>query len=121
MRVRVVNHLDDLTRDIAQVVPKVAAKLPEIVARNARFGNAVAQRFARESAGPHGKFYWKRLSAESKGDLAWEYGPTGDVVGNAIGAGWRNGPPNMDLEKSQDVVGPKFAKEVGDAAEGAFW
>lgn len=118
--IRVSNKLDDLTRDMAAIPPAAAAQMPGLVARHAALGNATAQRFARQRSGPHGKMYYKRITAEQRTPLFWEYGPTGDVVGSAVGAGWRDGPPNTDLERSQDVVGPKFADAVGKTAERLF-
>lgn len=118
--IRVTNHLDDLLKDMAGIPVDAAKRMPGIVARHGKMGNAAAQRFARESSGPHGRLYYKRITAEQRSPLSWEYGPTGDVVGNAVGAGWRSGPPNTDLERSQDVVGPKFADAVGDMADDLF-
>lgn len=92
-----------------------------VVAHHTEAGNAVARRFARESAGPHGKNYFKRITWELNSPLEGEYGPTGDVVGNAVGAGWRNGPPNTDLPRSADIQGPKFADDAGDILDQAFW
>lgn len=118
--IRVTNHLDGLTRDMTAIAATGRAKMVPVVARHARLGNTEAQRFARERSGPHGRLYYKRITAEQRSPLSWEYGPTGDVVGNAVGAGWRNGPPNTDLERSMDVVGPKFADAVGENAEKLF-
>lgn len=118
--IRVHNHLDDLTRDIAAIAPAAEAQMPGVVARYAKTGHAAAQRFARARSGPHGLNYYKRITAEQRTPLSWEYGPTGDVVGVAVGAGWRDGPANTDLERSTDVVGPKFADAVGNAADRLF-
>jgi len=119
--VRVIHDIDDLARDLAEIPVQALVKGSEIVRKNTNEGNKIAQRFARASAGPHGKLYYKRLTAEMTGPLEGEYGPRGVVAGRAVGAGWRNGPPNTDLEKSQDVIGPKFARDVGEMADGLFW
>lgn len=119
--VRVAHDIDDLANDLAAISLKVEKALPGVVSRNIREGNAIARGIARAEAGPHGKNYYKRLTAEMTGPLTGEYGPEGDVAGNAVGAGWRNGPPNTDLPKSLDIQGPKFAKDVGNVLDGLFW
>tara|TARA_R100000655_G_scaffold109699_1_gene165022 strand:+ start:6947 stop:7312 length:366 start_codon:yes stop_codon:yes gene_type:complete len=121
VRVRVIDSIGDLAADLARIPVKAATDLPPVVQRSVREGNALAQSFARAASGPHGKNYYKRITSEMTSPLVGEYGPHGNVVGNAVGAGWRSGPPNTDLEKSQDVIGPKFANTVGETAEGWFW
>lgn len=121
VRVEVRDSIGDLASDLANIPPRAATKFVGVVRSNVREGNKLAQGFARESSGPHGKNYWKRLSGEMTGPYTGEYGPTGTVVGNAVGAGWRHGPPNTDLPKSADIIGPKFAKGVGDVVDGLFW
>lgn len=118
--IRVTNKLDDLRYDMTAIKVGAETQFPGVVARYARMGNNAAQRFARQRSGPHGLNYWKRITAEARTPLSWEYGPEGDVVDNAVGAGWRNGPANTDLERSMDVVGPKFADAVGKTAERLF-
>lgn len=119
-RIRVEHSIGDLASDLASIPVTVTTKSVAAVARNVDQGTKLAQKFARASSGPHGRFYWKRISGEASG-LSGEYGPTGDVVGNAVGAGWRNGPPNTDLPKSADIQGPKFADDIGDILDKAFW
>lgn len=121
MRVSVSGGVSDLADDLAKIPVKAARGLATATKRNVNQGNAVARRFARESSGPHGKNYFKRITAEMTGPFEGEWGPTGDVAGNAVGAGWRNGPPNTDLPRSADIQGPKFAKDVGDVVDGLFW
>lgn len=121
MSVRVTHTIGDLQRDCAAVPVKAAPRMVKVVRKNVEQGNKVAQGVAKRKAGPHGTAYWKRLSAEMTGPLSGEYGPHGDVVGNAVGAGWRNGPPNTDLAKSADLQGPKFAHDAGSIFRGLFW
>lgn len=118
-RVRVIHSIGDLASDMRGITVGFARKAPGIVARNAREGNKIAQGFAKERSGRHGKSYWKRLSAEAIGPLTWEYGPHDG--GTPVGAGYRNGPPNLDLPNSADIIGPKFAADVTDTADGMFW
>ena len=117
--VHVQHTIGDLSRDMLGVAKKVRVVFPKVVARNAREGNRIAQRFARGAAGPHGTNYWKRMSAEAISPLEWEYGPHDG--GTPVGAGYRHGPPNTDMAKSADVIGPKFAADVSKQADRLFW
>lgn len=121
MRIHVEHSIGDLAGDLARIPAKMARQAPRIVQRNVNQGHRLAQRFARGSSGPHGALYYKRITAEMTGALEGEYGPTGDVVGNAVGAGWRSGPINTDLPRSADIQGPKFARDVSKMADGLFW
>lgn len=118
--IRVTNKLDDLARDMKGIATTGRAAMVPVVARYGEMGNNAARRFARQRSGPHGANYYKRITAEARTPLSWEYGPEGDVVENAVGAGWRNGPANTDLERSMDYVGPKFADAVGKTADRLF-
>lgn len=120
-RIRVSHSIGDLARDAARVVAKAGPGMTRVVRKNTMQGNKLAQGIARRASGPHGTNYYKRLTDEMTGPLTGEYGPTGTVAGNAVGGGWRNGPPNNDLPKSADVIGPRFAKDVGDLPERWFW
>ena len=120
MRVTVHDGIGDLADDIAAIPVKFTTEAPRVVLRWANYGNRQAQRFARAKAGPHGKDYYKRLSAEMTGPLSAEYGPTGVPKSNFIGVGFRHGV-NLDLPNSADLMGPRFAKAVSDLADGLFW
>lgn len=121
MRIRVEHSIGDLAADAAKIPVRAKRGMVDVVRTNVRQGNTLARRFAREKAGPHGKNYYKRITSEMTGPLEGEYGPTGDVAGKAVGAGWRNGPPNTDLARSADVQGPQLAKDAGDVLDGLFW
>jgi hypothetical protein len=121
VRIRVLHGIDDLSSDMAAIAASAEAKLVPVVKRNVEAGQRLAQGFARAASGPHGRLYYKRITSEMTGALEGEFGPTGDVAGNAVGAGWRNRPNNLDQDKAADVVGPDFADEVGDEADGWFW
>lgn len=111
MRVHVEHSIGDLIRDYVRIAAVQAPRdMMRVVEHNVDRGHSLAQRFARGSSGPHGRLYYKRITKEMLGPLSGEYGPTGDVAGNAVGAGWRNGPPNTDLPRSADIVGPNMAK-----------
>jgi hypothetical protein len=121
MRVHVTHDIGDLADDLAAIPAKVYRQAPRIVKRNVEQGNRLAQNFARAASGPHGRLYYRRITAEMTGALEGEYGPTGNVAGNAVGAGWRNGPGNTDLPRSADVQGPKFADDIADMVDRLFW
>lgn len=118
--VRVTHSIGDLASDMAKIPPAAQRKLSATVKKNTAYGEKVARRLARERAGPHGKNAFKRITSEMVGPLTGEYGWTGDAS-QIVGAGWRNGPPNTDLERSQDIVGPKFAADVSDVVDRLFW
>lgn len=121
MRVVVHHGIDDLASDMAAIPVKFARKAPGVVARNAREGNKIAQRLARERGGPHGKSFYKRLSAEAIGPLSWEYGPEGTPKTEFVGVGYRNGGPNLDLPNSADLIRAKFGDDVANLVDGLFW
>ena len=119
MRVVVINDLSDLAGDMRDIPVEFAARAGSVVRRYANEGNREAKRIAKAKAGPHGKAYWKRLTAEMTGPLEGEYGPHDG--GTPVGAGWRHGAGNHDLPQSADIIGPKFADAVLDVADGLFW
>lgn len=118
--IRVTHSIGDLAADAAAIPVKFARKAPGVVLRNAREGNKIAQRLSRQKAGPHGKNFYKRMSAERTGPLTAEYGPEGSPKTEFVGVGFRSGE-NLDLPNSADQIGPKFASDVLDAADGLFW
>jgi len=120
-RVSVSNaDLGGLSSDMARIPPTMVRKGSAVVRKNVRLGKNTTQRIVKSQAGPHGKFAYKRIDSGMTGALEGDYGWTGDAD-NIVGAGWRHGAGNTDLEKSQDVVGPKFAKDVSDMVDGLFW
>lgn len=119
--VRVTHTLAGLRRDLNTIARTTKPKMARVVKRNTTQGERTMKRIARASAGPHGSNYFKRISSELIDPLTGEIGPEGDVAGNAVGASWRNGPPNTDSEKTLDIQGPKFRKDAGDVLDGAFW
>ena len=119
MRVNVTHGIGDLANDLAAVPEKLKAQAPAIVKKDVRAGRNLARRYARAKSGPHGKSYYKRITDEMTGPLEGEYGPHDG--GTPVGGGWRNGPPNTDLPRSADVIGPKFADDISDLVDGLFW
>lgn len=119
MRVAAPSGIGDLTRDLARGSTIVERKGPGIVKRNVNRGTKVAQGIAKRASGPHGKNYFKRITGEMTGPLEGEFGP--NAGGTPVGAGYRHGPPNTDLEKALDIVGPAFRKQVSALVDETFW
>lgn len=118
-RVRVTHTIGNLASDMTKIATTTKPKMAKVVRRNVEQGNRLARTFAKERSGIHGKNYFKRITGEMTGPLEGEYGPHDGGV--PVGAGYRHGPPNTDLERSLDIQGPKFAKDVSDEADGLFW
>lgn len=117
--IRVQHTIGDLESDLRKI-RNSKGEMAKIVRSNVFKGQTIARRIARANSGPHGALYYKRITAEMLSPREGEFGPTGDVVGNAVGAGWRHGV-NTDLPKAADIIGPQFAKDVADFADDLFW
>lgn len=113
MSVRVTHTVDKLDREMRRVPGKVARRSAKVTKTSVEQGEAMLVRIAKKKAGPHGSNYYKRISSEMLSSYVGEFGPEGDVDNNAVGASWRNGPPNTDLAQTADVIGPRFAKNAG--------
>lgn len=121
MRVQVQHTIGDLAKDCARVGRTMQPKMARVVKKHTTEGNREARRIAKGAAGPHGTNYYKRIGSEMLTPLEGEYGPEGSPKTDFVGAGYRNGGPNTDLEKSLDIVGPKFRRAVDDVIDGLFW
>lgn len=121
MQIRVHHTIGDLADDLRGIAVRAPKDMNRTVREGIKVGNRVARTYAKRSAGPHGKNYYKRISAEMTGLLEGEFGPHGDVDDNAVGAGWRNEGPNTDLARTADVIGPAFAKKVRELPDEWFW
>lgn len=113
MSIRVTHTIDKLDREMRRIPGKVTTRAKNVTKRSVEQGEAMAVRLAKKRSGTHGTNYYKRISSEMDGPFKGEFGPHGDVDGNAVGAGWRHGPPNTDLASTADVIGPRFAKNAG--------
>lgn len=131
MRVVVHHRIGRLADDLAVIPVKARKDMRGTVSRNLREGNTLAKGNARRTAGTHGKHYPRRFSAEmygaasalSGGGLyAGEYGPSGHPQGEmSFEEGSRNQRPHRDLQRSLDVIGPKFARAVAGLPGDWFW
>lgn len=120
MGVRVVHTIGDLEDDLRAAAAIGKKELPKVVRKNLREGVAQAKVFARRSAGPHGKAYYKRISGEMTGPLSAEFGPTGSPRTEFVGVGFRHGT-NLDLPRTADIIGVQMAGDVDDVVDRMFW
>jgi hypothetical protein len=128
MRVSVKHHLDNLQSDCAKVGPEFYKLGRAIIRSNVSDGGKTARRIARWKSGPHGSAYFKRITWDKSarsfagfggGSIVGEYGP--HAGGTPVGAGWRHGPGNTDLEESLDLIRPKFHRDVDGMLGKLFW
>lgn len=113
------NTVGSVVRDLNAAPAKIRKGGAKAVKKNGAAGHRLAQRYAQELSGPHGKSYYKRITGESLGAFEYEYGP--HAGGLPVGGGWRHGTPNTELERSLDVIGPKFAADCRDIWDDVFW
>lgn len=123
MGARLVSHMGDLVRDMERIPVKAKVGMVRIVAANARQGNRTAKAFARHSAGRHGVHYPDAMTAEPRGDLAWEYGPDAAMPQGGMSFEWgsRNQKPHLDLNRSADIQGPALGRDVADLVDRLYW
>lgn len=116
---RVLKTTDDLAEDLRSIAARAKSDLAGVAQRGVKFGETTEKRLAKERSGPHGKFYWKRISSEMLTPLSGEWGAHGG--GTPVGAGFRNGPPNMDSANSADITVERVAGDVSALADRYFW
>lgn len=123
MQISVEGGVSDLARDMIAIPVPLRRKMVTTLRANAERGNQIASRFAKESAGAHGKHYPRAFSAQALTPLIWEYGPDASKPqgGMSFENGSRNQPPHNDLAKSQDIIGPAFHDDVDKILDGLFW
>lgn len=128
MRVVVRDDIGDLADDMAAIAKRVRPDMYGVVREGIKVGNVLARDFARVSAGSHGKLYPRAFSSEmtlhgALGLIAGEYGPDAAMPQGGMSFEWgsRNQRPHLDLNRSADIIGGSFAREVGDKIDGWFW
>lgn len=130
MRVRVTHSIGDLASDLSGIAAKAPVAMAKVVRSDALEGNRIARAFASEQHTMNSSIdvpYQQSFSAEARGALKWEYGPQDDGVahGGSQARGYENGSinqrPHRNLDRSTDIIGPKFANDVGDEVDGWFW
>ena len=127
---KVTHHLDKLAADMADIIPRAKVEMRGKVRDGIRAGNTLAKDFAKRSAGRHGKHYPNAFTTQMNSGAglfgnvySGEYGPDAERPqgGMSFEGGSRNQPPHNDLAKSADIIGPSFAQEVSQMADGWFW
>ncbi len=123
MRISVRHDIDDLANDCASVARRAQADMRRVVGRNIDQGNRLAKGYARRSAGSHGRHYPNAMTSEMTGVTKGEYGPDAarPQGGMSFEFGSRNSPPHLDLNRSADIQGPRFARDVADLPSKWFW
>lgn len=128
MRVKVESTLGDLESDLRKIATAAPRVFRKVVADNTKAGNNLAKALARQSAGAHGKYYYRAFtttlsSFPGLGLYVGEYGPDSELPqgGMSFERGSRNQPPHLDLNKSADLTGPTFADQATEALHGLFW
>lgn len=126
MRLRVTQEIGSLSSDLEQIAVETRPAMRVVVREGIRVGKDLARTYAKASAGPHGKNYYKRINSSMDGGLglfgntiSGEYGPDGDPKTEFVGVGFRNGH-NTDLPRSADIVGPSFLRSVDDSIGDLF-
>lgn len=126
MRVRATHSIGDLARDVEEIAIGTRPAMAGVIRDGLKVGTALARTYAKESAGPHGKNYYKRISSSMNrggglfgNTISGEYGPSGTPKTDFVGVGFRNGH-NTDLPRSADVVGPSLLRSVDDAVGELF-
>lgn len=126
MRIQARHSIGDLATDLAAIKAETRPAMHGVVRDGLKVGKDLARTYAKESSGPHGKNFYKRINSEMHtgvglfgNTISGEYGPDGTPKTEFIGAGFRNGH-NTDLARSADIVGPSFLRSVDDAASDLF-
>lgn len=132
--VRVSSSIGDLRDDLLRISKEAPIKLRGVVADGIKAGNQLAKDNARRTSGSHGKWYPGTFSTEMHSTYGHSFsgggnvysGEYGPVMGRRQGGmsfewGSRKQPPHLDLNKSADVIGPQFPREVGDVVDRLFW
>lgn len=123
MRIRVTDDIEGLAVDLTAIAMEAPTDMADMVRHNADAGARYAKSFAKQSAGKHGKLYPRTITTERTGLLQYEYGPDSALPqgGMSFEFGSRNQPPHLDLAKSADLIGPRFARDVEKLPDRWFW
>lgn len=112
MRIRVTGGVGDLARTQARNSSQAPKKFSTAVRRTERYTTGLVRSIARAKSGPHGAAYYKRITGEMLGPLTAEIGPEGIPKSDFVGAGYRNGGGNADLDQARGPAGDKLAEEA---------
>lgn len=131
--IRVIHSIDDLADDLRGIAVRAPKDMISTVREAAKVGNVVARDNARRAT-PHGhsKEYPATFSSEmgakffgvGAGYYSAEYGPVERGQGHLAGLlenGSVNNPPQRNLARSADLMGPALAGEVRRLPDRWFW
>lgn len=130
--VKVTSHLDELAADMAKIKTEARVVMRATVREGLKVGNDLAKGFAKRTSGTHAKKYpgtfsyemTKSLFGTSSQVISGEYGPETrgqGLLAPILERGSRNNPPHFNLDRSADIIGGSFAREVGERIDGLFW
>lgn len=108
--IRVKHNLHALAEKYDDVAVDAAGSMPGIVHESVMYGRDLAKALAKVESGPHGKNYYKRITGELTSPLEGEFGPS--PGGTPVGAGYRHGAGNRDLEKAAGPAERDLAQGV---------
>ena len=130
-KINVRGGVNDLIADFGKIRTEAPRALSGVVRDGIKAGTVLAKDNARRSAGSHGKRYPAAITSQMRTPYRYgagaiyhgEYGP--DISrpqgGMSFEYGSRNQKPHMDLNRSADIIGPRFPTEVADAIDRLFW
>lgn len=126
MRIKATHSLGGLADDLKNIAVTTRPRMRGVVRDGVKVGKDLSRAYAKESSGPHGRQYYKRITSSMNAGLglfgntiSGEWGPSGSPKTEFVGAGFRHGH-NTDLARSADIVGPSFLRSVDDEVQDMF-
>lgn len=120
-RIRVTHSIGGLARTQVRNGTQAPKKFSAAVRRSERYTTGLVRSIARAKSGLHGKTYYKRVTGEMLGPLTAEVGPAGIPKSEFVGAGYRNGGGNSDLDQARGPAGDRLAEEARRALGQLPW
>lgn len=111
------NAIAETARDLQAAPVKIAAEGGALVHQNGESLNRLTKAISRAKAGPHGKNFANRISADMLGPLSVEVGPSPLLGTRYVGVGGSEGV-ERDLTEALAKVLPEFQKDAGDLMDG---
>jgi hypothetical protein len=107
------NAISETARDLEAASVTIRTEGSAIVHRNGERLDRVTKAISRSKAGPHGRNFANRISAEMIAPLAVEVGPSPLQGTRYVGVGGSAGV-ERDLTEALAKVLPKFEDDAGD-------
>lgn len=130
-KVNIRGGVSDLIADMEKIRKEAPRALNGVVREGIGAGTVLAKDNARRSSGKHGKRYPAAITSQMGtpylyGDGAIYHGEYGPDISRPQGGmsfefGSRKQKPHLDLNRSADIIGPQFSREVGDVIDRLFW